>query len=222
MNEEKDELLKNLNEALEYAKSVDALQRQLDSVNENISGIETTKGNLAVTIFISALCFVLYCPLSAFLALGFPSYIGWWSLLVLLILDIVLIVGAVIIDVIKNNSKKKKLGMKLPELYSERDNTRAKLQQIIAIHRNDFKMFSKDYMYPLALEYFINVISSGRADSMKEAMNLYEDQVHKWKMENLAESALLAQQEANAIAAFNATANAVSAAANVTTSINSF
>ena len=221
MNEEKEELLKNLNEALEYAKTVDAIQRRLKAVEGDIDEIEMKKGNFVVTIIISILCFVSYCPISGLMALLLPD-IGWWMFLVQIILDVFYIGGAVIIDVIKNHAIKSKAGQKLPGLYTERDDNKAKLQQVIAIHKNDFKMFPKEYIYPIALEYFINVITSGRADTMKEAMNLYEDQVHKWKMENLAESALLAQQESNAIAALNATANVVSAAANVTTAINTF
>ncbi len=221
MNEEREGLLKNLNDALEYAKSVDTIQRHLDAVNDDIYNIETKKGNFIVTIIISILCVVGYCPTAGFMGLAFPD-IGWWMFLIQIALDIFYIGVAVVIDVLKNNAKKTKLGKKLPGLYTERDDAKAQLQQIVSIHRNDFKMFPKEYIYPLALEYFINVISSGRADNMKEAMNSYEDQVHKWKMENLAESSLLAQQEAAAIAAFNATVNTVSAAANVATAIHTF
>lgn len=41
----------------------------------------------------------------------------------------------------------------------------------------------KEYQYSIAIEFFYTVLNNGRADDWKECMNLYEEQIHRWKME---------------------------------------
>lgn len=228
MNEEKEQLLKDLSAALEYAKSVDSLQSRLSAIENDIFDLQNKKGNILFTIIAIVVSLVLYCPAMLIVTLLITPITGDWdysldySPIITAILGIIIIVIAIIVDVSKNKKIKTKKSKRLPELYEEKRIDTQKLQQIMDLHKNKFNMFPQEYMIPFALEYFISVIRSGRADTMKEAMNMYEDQLHKWKMENLSEAHLIAQQEANAIAAVNAAANIVSAAANVSTSINTF
>lgn len=42
----------------------------------------------------------------------------------------------------------------------------------------------KEYQYSIAINFFCDVLRNGRADSFKECMNLYEEQLHRWKIEN--------------------------------------
>lgn len=51
------------------------------------------------------------------------------------------------------------------------------------------------YRYPDAVDFFYDVITVGRANSMKEAMNLYEDHLHKWRLENKNEEILELQRQ---------------------------
>ena len=230
-NEGKEELLQNLNEAFEYAKNVDQVLSRLAAIDTNIAATQKKKGNPLVTIITIVLCVIAYCPggfICMYLArlLNIYKYrdgdaivIGFVAMTVLCIAAIIL---AIIIDIAKNIKKKNFKKNRLAGLYDERKSNEQKLQHLVNTNRNVLNTVPKEYLYPMALEYFINVLKIGRADTMKEAMNLYEDQVHKWKMESFAQASLVAQQEANAIAAFNATANLVSAAANVGTAINTF
>ena len=42
--------------------------------------------------------------------------------------------------------------------------------------------------------YMLLAVKDGRADTLKEAMNLYEEQLHRWKMEKLAANSARMQQ----------------------------
>ncbi len=50
-----------------------------------------------------------------------------------------------------------------------------------------------DYRYPIASSYILKMVSSDRADEMREALSLYDEQLHRWKIEN-TQSAMLAEQ----------------------------
>ena len=45
-----------------------------------------------------------------------------------------------------------------------------------------------------AVTFMFCAVSDGRADSLKEAINLYEEQLHRWKLENAAQRAAEMQQ----------------------------
>ena len=42
--------------------------------------------------------------------------------------------------------------------------------------------------------YMLLAVKDGRADTLKEAMNLYEEQLHRWKMEKIAANSARMQQ----------------------------
>lgn len=48
-----------------------------------------------------------------------------------------------------------------------------------------------------AMSYMLLAVSNGRADTLKEAINLYETQLHRWHLESLAERSVEAQEYLN-------------------------
>ena len=84
---------------------------------------------------------------------------------------------------------------------------------------NVLEKVPQDYRYYIAINYIVDCLQKGRADSMKEAINLYEEQLHRWKLENAAMEAVILQQQQAAslrsiqassrVAAVASTANAV-------------
>lgn len=50
-----------------------------------------------------------------------------------------------------------------------------------------------EYRYPIASSYILKMVYSDRADEMRQALALYDEQLHRWKMEN-AQNAMLAEQ----------------------------
>ena len=51
-----------------------------------------------------------------------------------------------------------------------------------------------DYEVPMAVDYLIQIIGSGRADTMKEAYNMLDEQLHRWTMEKMQRDQLEIQQ----------------------------
>lgn len=58
------------------------------------------------------------------------------------------------------------------------------LNQFVKQNELILTILPKSYRYPLAANFIAEVLESGSADTMKEARNLYEEQLHRWKMEN--------------------------------------
>ena len=75
--------------------------------------------------------------------------------------------------------------------------------------------FPPEYRYEIAMSTIAGYFSSGRADSLKEAFNLYEEQVHRWRMESAANRAVELQRQQTAYLASIRATSAISAAANV-------
>ncbi|MBQ2715871.1 MAG: hypothetical protein IJF21_03630 [Clostridia bacterium] len=50
------------------------------------------------------------------------------------------------------------------------------------------------YRNPQATSYMLLAVSNGRADTLKEAINLYEEQLHRWKLEQYARQGAEAQE----------------------------
>lgn len=71
------------------------------------------------------------------------------------------------------------------------------------------------YFHPTALKSFDNYFRTGRADSLKEAMNLFEAEQHRLNMENMQNEALRQAQIANNLAIQGNAINAANAAANI-------
>ncbi|MFT4107175.1 MAG: hypothetical protein QM657_15580 [Lacrimispora sp.] len=56
-------------------------------------------------------------------------------------------------------------------------------------------LFSReDYETPMAVDYLIEIIESGRAETMKEAYNMLDEQLHRWKMEEIQNKQLEMQK----------------------------
>ncbi len=56
----------------------------------------------------------------------------------------------------------------------------------------------KEYYYPAAVTYLDNIFKSNRADNMRQALAMLDEQVHRWKMEAMAQQNLVIQQQQNA------------------------
>ncbi|BDR53683.1 hypothetical protein KIM372_15900 [Bombiscardovia nodaiensis] len=71
--------------------------------------------------------------------------------------------------------------------------------------------YPADYLTSEAANFFANAVSNGRADTVKEMVNLYEVTLHQQRMENLQQQQLNAQRMGNIINAVGHmnTANAV-------------
>jgi len=88
------------------------------------------------------------------------------------------------------------------ELYEEQRQQRfAKpLEDAINANIQYVNLIPPNYRYPLALDEIYSYLANHRAESWKEAVNLYEEQLHRWKLEENSEEALLLQAQTAALA----------------------
>lgn len=72
---------------------------------------------------------------------------------------------------------------------------KAAAQQIFDNNVNDLAFLPVDYWYPLATEYLVKVVQADRANSLAEALSMFDEQLHCWKIEE-ANAEIVAQQKA--------------------------
>ena len=94
--------------------------------------------------------------------------------------------------VAKNNSVQPDIDDAKAELEIAEKNLYANIQYVTLIPEN--------YRYPLALDEIYSYLANHRAGSWTEAVNLYEEQLHRWKLEANSEEALLLQAQTAVLA----------------------
>lgn len=60
---------------------------------------------------------------------------------------------------------------------------------------NEVFFLPEKYRYHFAACYICEYVANGRANNLSEAMNQYEEQLHRWKMENMQEQLLRVRQK---------------------------
>lgn len=76
----------------------------------------------------------------------------------------------------------------------EISNLEEKLAELQAEGADSMEILPETYRNAEAACYMLLAVKDGRADSMKEVMNLYEEQLHNWKMEKLLQDHSRMQQ----------------------------
>lgn len=107
-------------------------------------------------------------------------YIAVWCVLLAIV--------AVIVYCSEKIKKKRKMDCyekQLKELECKSNEYKVAVEKILEQIQDDLTVIPPDYQYPLAIEYIYSCIRNQRAASMGEAINLYEDQLHKWRMEQM-------------------------------------
>ena len=102
------------------------------------------------------------------------------------------------------------------------DAEEAKGSTILEDNISELSVIPNDYWYPLATNYLLKVVQTGRAETVNQALQMFDEQLHRWKVEE-ANASIVAQQQAQTEAlkgirkssAINAAANVANAAANI-------
>lgn len=117
-------------------------------------------------------------------------------------------------------------GRKAEKNYEESINraneSEAEGSRILSDNTYALSVIPEEYWYPMATNYLYKVIRAGRAESVSQALQMYDDQLHRWKIEE-ANAEMVSQQKAQTVAlkgirksnAINAAANVANAAANI-------
>ena len=87
----------------------------------------------------------------------------------------------------ENDQKNRVANTEIARLNAENEQLKASEPETIAF-------LPDTYRNTQAACYMLLAVKDGRADTLKEAMNLYEEQLHRWKMEKLAADSARMQQ----------------------------
>ena len=117
------------------------------------------------------------------------------------VFSIVLIILARV-KLAKHRKENKKLIEKIRQEDEEKDRTiNAAIAQLeadaVTLQKAATELLAflpETYRNAEAACYMLLAVKDGRADTLKEAMNLYEEQLHRWKMEKLAANSARMQQ----------------------------
>ena len=105
---------------------------------------------------------------------------------------------------------------------SRADEAEAAGNDILTRHASALAVIPEEYRYPMATGYLLKVVETGRAENINQALQMYDEQLHRWNVES-ANAEILSQQEAQTQAlkgirrssAINAAANVTNAAVNI-------
>lgn len=127
---------------------------------------------------------------------GVGAILGWnVPILVLQVLgmrtpQILAIAGAVAGGFLGHRLKKKLLDKKHQSTNQQIDSMKPQMEQIsreiyrvTTENQEQINLMPRDYRYYDAVSFFENALTNGRADSLKEAINLYEEHIHRQNME---------------------------------------
>ena len=129
------------------------------------------------------------------------------------------IIGAIVLGVCGYRAEKKALETKISSLRNKAQEERDAAQQIFEANYDALSFLPDDYWYPLATSYLIKVIESQRVESLREALDHFDAQLHRWKVEE-ANAAIVTEQRAQTVHLKSIrTSSKVNAAANVTNAI---
>ena len=92
---------------------------------------------------------------------------------------------------------------------------RASGQRVFDEHAEEMAFLPIDYWYPMATEYMVKAVQTKRANTLGEAIDKFEEQLHRWKLEEANDKMVNLQQQQTAHLASIKTSSKISAAATV-------
>lgn len=130
------------------------------------------------------------------------------------------IAGCVVAGIISYKKMKANKQKKADNLVAQANEMRAQASKIFDDNYNTMSILPADYWYPMATEYIVKVVQTERANTVPEALTLFDEQLHRWTMEN-AQMAMLAEQQAQTAHLKSIkTSSKVNAAANVANAVS--
>lgn len=105
--------------------------------------------------------------------------------------ELAIYVAAVCYKTMERNSNKKKAEEYMNEAYKEMEI----VKQIADENAEYITAVPADYRFPLATNYIYTLFRDNRVSNLNEALKMADEQLHRWKMENMNEQMLLAQQQ---------------------------
>lgn len=105
----------------------------------------------------------------------------------------ILIVALAIVPYFRK--KKSECEQKATQLEEQIGFEREKIRQILSRNASAIDFLPRRYWYKTATGYLAEVLRNGRARTLGEALDRYEEQMHRWKMERANEYQLALQEQ---------------------------
>lgn len=169
-SEEIDTIFANLDVALPIYCTIADIQSKIATLNKEKANFSHISG---ITLFFGAMLYVILLIITGIVFSFIDESASIESLFFMP--AVVIIIGYVMYV----NKNQKKVQEKIDELEKQ-------LDAYVANNRcEELFYLPEKYRYYMAASYIKECLESGRAKDLSEALNLYEEQMHRWKMENM-------------------------------------
>lgn len=109
---------------------------------------------------------------------------GSWFYVILTILWVIIVAGYIVHSKRMFEQKKTPYRQELEHREREYEQTEQEMLAELAPHWQRIQaVIPQDYIAPMFVRAAYGYLVNGRADSMKEAINLFEEEQHRWRME---------------------------------------
>jgi large-conductance mechanosensitive channel len=215
--EEREKLLLNLEEALSIINRLAGVQQSLNRVR---SQYRTTSKNqkvgvigkiiIGLSVFFSLI--MIISGISGFSSMSAESQgIGMGVLIVNFVMAIGNVAVVYLIIHAMNKSKNKSINLNNQRIMQNNENLKVQEQAVlnelrdiqIVYNERLLNWYPQNYCYVSAVEFFYDSVKNFRADSMKEAINLYENYMHQQRVEENQKQSIKQQKLNNLLAAGN-------------------
>lgn len=178
---EKQELIAELKEIMPVMDKVDKCNQKLDDIwqrieilksqiNEGYSPKKHTSLPMKIVVVISA--WLLY------------AIRGSWVSAILTILWVIIMLGFIVRSKQMFERTKEPFRQEFERKKQEYEQTEQEMLAELAPHWQKVQaVIPQDYIAPMFVRAAYGYLVNGRADSMKEAINLFEEEQHRWRME---------------------------------------
>lgn len=174
---------------------------------------------IPITIAISTVMSIFISPIGANSSEGVQRFLI--SLVLLIPLPSAAVIYFILIRPIING-KKKAVQKTYQEGIRQADELHAKAISVLQDNVDKLAFIPEEYRYPLAVSYLIKYLQEGRAQTLQDALDRFDEQQHRWKMESAQQQMLqLQQQQSNQLNAirrdinWNTAVSSIGAAANI-------
>lgn len=194
-NSEKEEILRNLNVALPIYQTIATVNAEIMQLRQDAQQMKK-KANKDVNTAI-----IVGCVGGLFLFTMFSSSIKMSSMgrLINNILVLAMIAGIIVFGIHLANKGKNKTEHDT-DIEKLADNKERILDNYIKENDTpELYYLPEKYRYYSAAHYIKECIENKRAHNLTDAINLYEEQLHRWQMENYQQAMYILNQQQTAI-----------------------
>lgn len=190
ISNERDFFINIFEKALSPLKEIDKLSITKNNINNNINKLNNRINRKKSIVLLIVLPSILGFWLSFIIAGGIygPKLIenglrrGFKILIIFAIL--IAIVTLIIYFVARYLKIRFITKPKINNLMNEINKIDSEINNIVDQNTEILKDIPPKYCYFFSVNYMYETMVNQRADLLKEAINIYEDQIHKWKVEN--------------------------------------